>query len=467
MAREKEQHEHSWRDPPRAHTTIDDSTLRRLCTDSSPKSERGRTNAHTWMDLGGVHAGGEKLLGALLLGMDAALADALDELALQRRAEEEERRADAQWRELQLAAQRRNEEAEEAALAEKMAARSNSVRPRPYALAPCTSCAPSSSRQRDDDEPDGAGWTPREQRALEAALRANPAANHTTKNERWQAIAAQVPNHSAKECVARCRQLSAAVRASLPPPLLRLDADLLLSVLSPLTGKDLCAVACVNKELCEAAHDDLMWMPIADALPAKWAYSKRDRGDEPPWKYTLRMRDGLYGAWRKLNDHRAGACPYLCDIGRVERGAFIPNGKLDYRVTYGAICELVQLEARRQDGLNHRVYKAVAEDLVRLSPNPRSVVPPDLHMTVREIYKTCYPGHGAGVGSGAYAPGLQAGGSSTKASTSGTMLGKGMATMMKKASDEDMRKRLVRRQQIGALNAPRSRPTPARPLLCS
>ena len=52
---------------------------------------------------------------------------------------------------------------------------------------------------------------------------------------------------------------------------------------------------------------------------------------------------------------------------------------------------------------------------------------PPPHKQVREIYKTCYPGFGAATGSGAYAPGLQAGGSSTKAATSSAMLGKGVA----------------------------------------
>ena len=108
-------------------------------------------------------------------------------------------------------------------------------------------------------------------------------------------------------------------------------------------------------------------------------------------------------------------------------------------MTQGA---LVQLQAAQGDGLNHRTYKLVAEQLVGWSANPRSAVPPDLHMTVREIYKTCYPGFGAGTGSGAYAPGLQAGGSSTKASTAGHMLGKGVATMTKKLQDQEMRKRL-------------------------
>lgn len=137
--------------------------------------------------------------------------------------------------------------------------------------------------------------------------------------------------------------------------------------------------------------------------------------------------------------------PYLNEIGSIVRGTFRPsNGKMDYQVTYGAICELVQMQSKLDDGLSHRTYKAVAEQLVALSANPRSAVPPELHMTVREIYKTCYPsgGFGAAVGSGAYAPGLQAGGSSTKASTSGTMVGKGLLTSKKKVQDEEFRKRL-------------------------
>ena len=133
-----------------------------------------------------------------------------------------------------------------------------------------------------------------------------------------------------------------------------------------------------------------------------------------------------------------------------------------------------------EDGaLSHRTYKAVAEALVGCSANARSPVPSDLHMTVREIYKTCYPGFGAATGSGAYAPGLQAGGqshipqqhtrappwyhapyatpvrgglqaggSSTKASTSGSMLGKGLATMHSKVEDENMRKRLDTRHEF-------------------
>ena len=71
---------------------------------------------------------------------------------------------------------------------------------------------------------------------------------------------------------------------------------------------------------------------------------------------------------------------------------------------------------------------------------PSRWMPP--HKQVREIYKTCYPGFGAATGSGAYAPGLQAGGSSTKAATNGVMLGKGVAAITRKVEDENMRKRL-------------------------
>ena len=364
------------------------------------------------------------------------------------RAAEEERRADDIWRALKEQQRAREEAEEEEAFKALQAAKAERRKPPPPPQQPAAATA-SSSTTRDDDEPDATGWTPLEQRALEAALRQHPASAYASdKNARWKAIAAMVPNHSAKECVQRCRALSTAVKANLPPPLLRLDADNLLSVLEHLGGKDLCTVAMVSKEFEVLAHDDALWYPIADSLPAKWAYSRRDRGSVSPWAYTMRTRDGLYGAWRKLNDHRAGKCPYLLELGRVDRGVFIPQGPLHYRVSYGAICELVQLEAAIQEGLNHKVYKNVAEQLVALSPNPRSVVPADLHMTIREIYKTCYPGFGAGTGSGAYAPGLQAGGSSTKASTSGTMLGKGVATMTKKVQDDDMRTRLETKHEF-------------------
>ena len=46
---------------------------------------------------------------------------------------------------------------------------------------------------------------------------------------------------------------------------------------------------------------------------------------------------------------------------------------------------------------------------------------------------------------------VQAGGSSTKGSTCGSMLGKGVATMTKKVQDEEMRKRLDTVHQFLAL----------------
>ena len=396
---------------------------------------------------------------------DAAAAAAVA-AHLRERAAEEDRRADETWRQLKELQRRREEEAEEVAWDEqkrqqqqrRQAAQMTAAAATATAAAACASCLST----RGDDEPDASGWTPREQRLLESAMRAHPAGSTSSsggsgggggggggstgeeKRQRWEAIASMVPGRSAREVVQRARQLQVAVRAAQPPWLLRLGSDVLATVLERLSGSELCACACVCKELTAAAHDDGVWMEFADSLPAKWAYSKRDRAGEPPWAYTLRIRDGLYGAWKKLNDHRAGACPYLCEIGTVERGNFVPttDGPMDYRVSYGAICELVQLRAKLEDGLSHRVYKAVAEQLVALSANPRSAVPPDLHMTVREIYKTCYPGFGAGTGSGAFAPGLQAGGSSAKSGTSGAMIGKGTALLTKKTANEEMRKRL-------------------------
>ena len=395
---------------------------------------------------------------------DAAAAAAVA-AHLRERAAEEDRRADETWRQLKELQRRREEEAEEVAWDEqkrqqqqrRQAAQMTAAAATATAAAACASCLST----RGDDEPDASGWTPREQRLLESAMRAHPAGSTSSsggsgggggggggtgeeKRQRWEAIASMVPGRSAREVVQRARQLQVAVRAAQPPWLLRLGSDVLATVLERLSGSELCACACVCKELTAAAHDDGVWMEFADSLPAKWAYSKRDRAGEPPWAYTLRIRDGLYGAWKKLNDHRAGACPYLCEIGTMERGNFVPttDGPMDYRVSYGAICELVQLRAKLEDGLSHRVYKAVAEQLVALSANPRSAVPPDLHMTVREIYKTCYPGFGAGTGSGAFAPGLQAGGSSAKSGTSGAMIGKGTALLTKKTANEEMRKRL-------------------------
>jgi len=260
---------------------------------------------------------------------------------------------------------------------------------------------------------------------------------------RWRAVAAAVGSKDVRQCVQRCKAIAASIRASLPPPLLRLHPEMLLCILEGLDGRDLCAMACVCQELRSAAHDDVLWLPIANAVPSKWAYSHVHRDGEPPWACALRVRFGLYGAWKMLTEHRCGNCPYLAEVGTLEGGRLrLHDGVLPYRLKYGVVCELVQREAAEQGGLSHRVYRAVADMLVALSPNSKSRVPPELHMTVREIYKTCYPGYGSATGSGAYAPGLQAGGSSAKASTSGAMVGKGAALMTKRVQDEEMRKRL-------------------------
>lgn len=392
----------------------------------------------------------EDAVAAVEIG-DAHDAPAVDDEEEQQRlrllAEEEERRADATWRALCEMQQRKQAAAAADAQSEAqanatMALEQHRRRREQQLQQALEEARERGSSSRDPDEPDASGWSANDQAALEAAMRLNPARQFETKALRWQAIANAVPGKTSRECVARCRQVQEVVRKT-HCPLLQLDADLLVSVLAPLSGSQLCDVACVCKALCVAAHDEALWLPFANALPSKWAMQNFDPSREELWKYTLRIREGLHGAWRRLTEHRSGKCPYLRDIGKVERGRFIPDGShMDYRVTYGAICELVMLQAREDDGLSHRTYKAVAERLVALSANPRSAIPPDLHMVVREIYKTCYPGFGSGTGSGAYAPGLQAGGSSTKAGTSGTLLGKGVATMTKKVQDEDLRKRL-------------------------
>ena len=158
-----------------------------------------------------------------------------------------------------------------------------------------------------DEVPDAMGWTPREQRALEDALRRHPPT--TEPRARWQAVAATVGSKGVRQCVQRCRSVAAAIRASLPPLLLRLQPDLLLSILEWLDGCDLCAVACACQELRGAAHHDVLWLPIANAVPEKWAYRHVHREGEPPWACALRVRYGLYGSWKMLTEHRSGKCP--------------------------------------------------------------------------------------------------------------------------------------------------------------
>ncbi|KAL1511858.1 hypothetical protein AB1Y20_005143 [Prymnesium parvum] len=379
-----------------------------------------------------------------------------------RRAEEEERRADEAWRQLhQKQAERAEQAAAEkardarkarAAASEKKERAAEERRRGEQAWsaegAVSRGIAPSLDAY---DEIEG-GWSAHEQAVLQDALRrypAYPGDERWNKRERWTSIAAELPGRTAAEVLRRCRQLQAWARRRAGPPLLRLGTDGLLLILELLSPPDLCMCARVSKELLAICHHDALWLPLANALPSKWAYDREDRGDEPPWAFTLRVRKSLYGAWYKLQAHLAGQYPYLEEIGTLHGCKFTPhNGVLHHKIAYGAICELVQLEMKQQGALNANVYKAVAQQLVAHSVNPRSIVPPDLHMTIREIYKTCYPGFGAGTGSGAYAPGLQAGGSSTKASTSGAMLGKGVATMRKKVADEEMRKRLDTRHEF-------------------
>ena len=183
------------------------------------------------------------------------------------------------------------------------------------------------------------------------------------------------------------------------------DADSMRTIIEWLGGGDLCSCACVCKELIVFAHDDSLWLPIASRLPSKWAYTERERAAEAPWVYTLRIRYGLYSAsvWKKLDDHRNGSCPYLSELGVVTNGTFYPDrSRMNYAsaaLKYGSICELVQLEAAREGGVSHRTYKRVAEQIVAMSADAKSAVPDDIHMIIREIYKSCYAGFGTASGS--------------------------------------------------------------------
>ena len=199
-----------------------------------------------------------------------------DEADVRRRAYEMERRADEQWRSMHKEQRRRNEEAELKARpsAEQVASQAESRRQQALqqqaherqqrALEEESS---SSSVVRGDDETDASGWTPREQRGLQAALRTCPAKDFASAGARWQAVAAQLPGRTAKECLQRCKQLAAAVKAHRPSPLVRLEADVLLAVLERLGGFALCTVACVCKELRSAARDEVLWMQHPNSNP--------------------------------------------------------------------------------------------------------------------------------------------------------------------------------------------------------
>ena len=60
----------------------------------------------------------------------------------------------------------------------------------------------------------------------------------------------------------------------------------------------------------------------------------RDRGGEEVWRYTLRIRLGLFGSWRMLTEHRAGTHPYLAEIGTFSVGR---SGKTRFSPTNGVL----------------------------------------------------------------------------------------------------------------------------------
>mmetsp|Transcript_14314 Transcript_14314/g.45974 ORF Transcript_14314/g.45974 Transcript_14314/m.45974 type:complete len:305 (+) Transcript_14314:53-967(+) len=285
-------------------------------------------------------------------------------------------------------------------------------------------------------------WTREQQRRLESALR-DTRASRVPVRERWDRISRAV-GRPPRECAERCRSIAAALRSRSPPPLLRLNDDDLLLVLERLGGPDLCAFASSSKAHAACARHRSLWLALDRTLPPSLQYDTMERGGEEVWAYVLRVRRALHGAWHRLKLHQAGHSPYLAEIGSVVGGSFTPTGGvLPYRLKYGAVAELVQLQVRR-DGertTNAATYKAVAEFITRHSPDSRSFSAP-IHMTVREIFKVCYPGFGSGVGATGVAPGVRAGGSSTSGGASGAFVGKGVATMTKRLGDEELRKRL-------------------------
>ena len=297
-------------------------------------------------------------------------------------------------------------------------------------------------------------WTAEEQRALELALRRHPPA--ADKAARWRAIAADV-GRPVKECAARCRALQTAVLKTLPPPLLRLQSDAQFCLLELLEPKELCAIGCVCRELRTAARADDLWRRVWRArLPPQVQYETAARAGEPVWKCCLRVHWALHGPWHKLAGHSKGLFPYLREYGvlappsATARGLarFAPTaGSLPARVTYGAVAEMVQLAACGGP-ISAELYKEVAAFLESHNRNERTASQP-LHMAVREIYKTCYPGHGSGAGAATgVAPGVIPGGSSTGGALTGRLaslcLGSGL-------SDEEMRKRLDTTHEFFAL----------------
>ena len=195
-----------------------------------------------------------------------------------------------------------------------------------------------------------------------------------------------------------------------PLDLLRLNnsfSDAMLSILERLDGRALCACACVSKDMTAAAHEEALWSSFASELSSDWTSSTNSRfSDEPAWAYVLRVRHTMLSksVWTMLDDHRRGCCPYLAEIGTVVSGKWIPDTtRLESihkcNLKYGAICELVHLEAAREGGsVSHQTYKAVAQEIAKLAADSKTATPEDTHMVIREIYKSCYAGFGMASG---------------------------------------------------------------------
>ena len=178
-------------------------------------------------------------------------------------------------------------------------------------------------------------------------MRAHPPARAAAAEEkrlRWEAIAAAVPGRTVKDVVARCRVLREAVRKVLPPPLLRLDADLQLLILERVGGAALCAIACACKELVGIATTR---SGCPSPTPSRQVgVSKRDRGDERRG-HTLRMRDGPMARERSSTTMRPACAPIW---RRSARWYAANSGRRMVRwttVSRTEPSELVQLQAKR------------------------------------------------------------------------------------------------------------------------
>lgn len=124
-----------------------------------------------------------------------------------------------------------------------------------------------------------------------------------------------------------------------------------------------------------------MPLPGGDRHTARHPLPAPRRRDSPQGTVRSHLRVSPPGGETARCDARMNrriACwyPKLNELGETTR----PFATLLARFHRGSLSA---------GSLTARVYKAVAETLVQHSANPRSIVPHDLHMTVREIYKTC------------------------------------------------------------------------------